>query len=407
MKYQKFIYESFNWDKQAQKAEFNYSFDGHKKYQETLTFETKTDFGCSEIGLNLALRAYFLIAGISYYKAYLSPEIDTTNVRIDGLEADFLNGLFTIGLGQFIYENKLNFSDLARFETDENYQPQPEILAGLNGAIIPLGGGKDSLVTVELALADNLDFKVLRVNTNSWIDKQIKLIGKPSIICERILSQQLLDDNKNDALNGHIPVSAIISSACVIAAVLYGSKEVLFSSEASANEPNLKYQDVQINHQYSKSAEFVKSYSTFLAHSVSPSIIYKSMLAEKGEMEIAKLFSDLAFDKYNGVWSSDNLVNFKQDEKGSKPHWDANSAKTLSTLALLMPYRSRAELEAVFGFSQSPFSEKTLPIWRQLVGTEGNKPFECVGTREEIKSSLQKAALTGEWQEIEDLQLLA
>ena len=47
------------------------------------------------------------------------------------------------------------------------------------------------------------------------------------------------------ALNGHVPISAIISSVGVIVAILTGRRDVVVSNEQTANEPTLKYKGVR------------------------------------------------------------------------------------------------------------------------------------------------------------------
>ena len=82
---------------------------------------------------------------------------------------------------------------------------------------------------------------------------------------EREIDPQLLRSAELGFLNGHVPVTGILSAVAVLAAVLTDRDTVVMSNEWSASIPTLQYQGHPVNHQYSKSAEFEAAFRAVLA----------------------------------------------------------------------------------------------------------------------------------------------
>ena len=59
--------------------------------------------------------------------------------------------------------------------------------------------------------------------------------------------------NESGALNGHVPVTAIVTAAALLCAQLNGYDTVAMANERSASAGNLRWDGVEVNHQFSKS----------------------------------------------------------------------------------------------------------------------------------------------------------
>ncbi|KAB7772003.1 hypothetical protein CKY51_01845, partial [Xanthomonas maliensis] len=96
-----------------------------------------------------ALRLLHLIAGVSYYKAAVPPTILIDEGAIDAETAALVETVYLHGLGEFAYRNGLNLHGRIRVPADAPpAAPAPSL--GLRAhALVAIGGGKDSLVSIE------------------------------------------------------------------------------------------------------------------------------------------------------------------------------------------------------------------------------------------------------------------
>jgi hypothetical protein len=193
----------------------------------------------------------------------------------------------------------------------------------------------------------------------------------------RTIDPVLLELNTKGFLNGHTPFSALLAFVSVMAAGLSGKKYIALSNESSANESTVKGSEV--NHQYSKSVEFEEDMRYYVNKYISPDIEYFSFLRPLNELQIARLFS--GYPQYFDVFKSCNV--------GSKTDtWCGSCAKCLFTYLILSPFVSQEKLETVFG--KNLLNDVDLwPLLRQLSGMTGAKPFDCIGTVDEVNAALQ------------------
>ncbi|MCD4665073.1 MAG: hypothetical protein K8R68_07360, partial [Bacteroidales bacterium] len=133
-----------------------------------------------------------------------------------------------------------------------------------------------------------------------------------------------------------------------------------------------------VNHQYSKSFEFEKDFREYVFKFITSDINYFSFLRPLNEMQIAKLFTGLP--KYFPVFKSCNV--------GSKTDtWCGKCPKCLFTFIILSPFINLAELVNIFG--KNMFQDSDLLIsFKELTGINQVKPFECVGTIDEVNLSI-------------------
>ena len=384
--YDKFIFEGWAFDKHSRCLQLHYALDDKLHFTETYKFDFDFD-GYDESALETAINTLFYLAGVSYYKTFLPATIVDKRMSINREDAQFYQTVYQKGLGEFFYVNKLSPETEINFPVSQN-DPQIQNPHG-SGQLIGIGGGKDSLVSVEL-LRNQPKVATWSLDHRKQLEPLVQKIGLPHFWVERTWDRQLLDLNKQDAYNGHVPISAIFSVVGVVVAILTGYRDVVVSNESSANEPNLVYEGVEINHQYSKSLEYEKLYQLQLARHFGESLRYYSLLRPFSELRIAELFAKDTFDKYKDVFSSCNRA-FIHGSSGM--FWCGQCPKCAFVFLALTPFISRDELEQVFGGKNlllNPNLEKT---YRKLLGIEGDKPLDCVG---EIKESRAAMRLAGQ-----------
>jgi len=260
-----------------------------------------------------------------------------------------------------------------------------------NRFLVPVGGGKDSIVTLEILKEQKKELSSFLVNPTKAAKKVVKTarIKKP-IIVQRKIDPVLLKLNKKGYLNGHTPFTAVLSFLSVVCAVLFDYKNIAFSNEKSADEGNVKYLGKIINHQYSKTSEFERKFKNYCKKYLTSGVKYFSLLRPYTELEISRLF--LKYPQYFSVFSSCN-----RGQKLGK-RWCGNCAKCLFVYATFYPFLEKKELLKIF--SRDIFeNQKLLPIMKSLIGQGRPKPFECVGTKKEsqmvFKLSLEKAKKAG------------
>jgi hypothetical protein len=187
----------------------------------------------------------------------------------------------------------------------------------------------------------------------------------------------LLELNKQDFLNGHTPFSALLAFQCLLASALTGYRHIALSNESSANESTVE--DTQINHQYSKSVAFEIDFRNYVTKYVSPDFNYFSFLRPLNELQIGRLFSQ--FPEYFDIFKSCNV--------GSKTDiWCGKCPKCLFAYIILSPFISHNRMEQIFG--KDLFADASLwDYLKQLTGIDEVKPFECVGTVDEVNHALR------------------
>jgi hypothetical protein len=386
MKYQNFIFKSWGFDEASKMLSLNYSFDDQLDLTETYKFDFELKPNYDKNLFNKACQSLFLMAGVSYYKAYLPPTILLGSIQLGHEEAEFFSKTYQRGLGEFFYVNKLdpqtviNFPDSATANAPVESKLDPGLLIGI-------GGGKDSLVSVEL-LRNQPRVATWSVGHRSQLEPLINKIGLTHFWVERTWDRKLLELNQQDALNGHIPISAILACVGEVVAVLTNYSDVVVSNESSASEPNLEYQGAKINHQYSKSLEFEKDFQAYLSHTAGSAVKYYSFLRPISEVHIASLFAKVGFEKYKTVFSSCNRA-FTHDS--DHIFWCGKCPKCAFTFLALTPFIARQNLESLWGGKNLLLDPSLENTYKNLLGIEGDKPLDCVGEVKESRAAMRLA----------------
>ncbi|MFA5131530.1 MAG: UDP-N-acetylmuramoyl-L-alanine--D-glutamate ligase [Patescibacteria group bacterium] len=389
-----FTFESYSINEKTDTINFCYSFDNGLKFTETISLGGgKIDW--HRVNRPLITRIIFnlqLALGIGYYKAYCPKKILIKSGALSRGEAEFWNKLYTKGLGEFFYRNKIDYRGLINFPYQKNKSTQAVTIKLSERVLLPWGGGKDSCVSAELLKELGHDFTLITLRDSDIQRATAKISGKARIINDRIIDPALIELNKSGVYNGHIPISAIYAWMTVLGAVLYDYSHIIYSNEASANFGNINYLGSEINHQYSKSLEFENDFRDYLKNFVSPDINHFSSLRQFSDLKISRLFSK--YPKYFPVFSSCNR-NFSITKKAAS-RWCGECPKCLFTFSQLAAYIERPKLIATFG--QNLFARKELlPLFQELWGEKKFKPFDCVGTPGEVRAALLLSAAKKDW----------
>ena len=337
-----------------------------------------------------AARLVFLLAGVSYYKTAAPPIIDLGPTAVTESELAFLRKFYLQGLGEFAYRNNLDLAPLRiearRADAAATTSPPPST----GRALIPFGGGIDSIVVVERVrrLADAALFVVSRPGDRfAAIEEPAAVTGLPVVRAEREIDPQLLRSAELGFLNGHVPVTGILSAIAVLAATLQNRDAVVMSNEWSASIPTLQYQGRPVNHQYSKSAEFEAAFRDVLAGQEHPD--YFSWLRDRTELWVGQQFA--ALEAYHGSFRSCNKA-FYTDPARRLDHWCGQCDKCCFIDLILAPFTPAQALQQVFKHTGEPLDNPELaPKFRALLGA-GAKPFECVGEVNECRAAVLLAA---------------
>jgi hypothetical protein len=322
----------------------------------------------------------------TYWKATCSPEIVIEAGVLNADQIAWWHDLLIKGQGEFYYLNQIDFTQPDFVKIISAGQPNHEPLTvpnfDLTGTMIPLGGGKDSLVSLELLkTAIPQELKLFTLNPTQAVRDIINLNPElPVIEVERQIDPKLLELNRQGYLNGHTPFSAYLAFLTTLVGVLFNIKDIAVSNESSANECNTIYLGHQINHQYSKTFEFEEKFRQYSDRYLFNSAIhpqYFSFLRPLHELQIAQAFSQLG-QAYFSLFRSCN--------RGQKTNtWCHECPKCLFAFIMLFPFID-SEILTQQIFQHNLFDDANLiPTALQLTKEDGTKPFECVGEREESK----------------------
>lgn len=367
-------------------------------FTETLFFKKPgIDFNnMSQELITRILNNLLLVLGISYWKTYCPKKMEILPFILSKKEAEFWNTVYTKGLGEFFYKNNINFHGLVQFPYSRNRirklaKYDTRIIK--NRSLLLFGGGKDSLVSAELLKKRKKDFALFRVGESTIQKKTAAMVARPSFVFTRAIDPKLFAlNNKKEIYNGHVPASALYAFLGIFAAMLYNFRDVIASNEKSANYGNVRYLGTVVNHQWSKSQEFETLLKSYLKQFVTSGIHYYSLLRSMNEIEIVKRFA--LYPQYFGAFSSCNR-NFSITKKPRKK-WCGKCPKCAFVFAALAAYLPKEVVIEIF--EKNLFAdEKLVPLYKELLGFQKFKPFECVGTPEETRRAFRVIQKSGEY----------
>jgi UDP-N-acetyl-alpha-D-muramoyl-L-alanyl-L-glutamate epimerase len=385
-----------------------------------------------------ALHLLHLIAGVSYYKAAVPPEILIESYAIDAETAALLAAVYENGLGEFAHRNGLSLRGKIRFpaipgpylecssrredvpgEVCPSPQPAPrpslargrsepsEPMArelgssprgerGLQAhALVAIGGGKDSLVSIEALRAMGVAQTLFWIGGSSLIAACAARTGLAALNIGRRLAPELFAFNREGAWNGHIPVTAINSAIGVLVALLHGFDQVVFSNERSASYGSLIPGTGEVNHQWSKGWDFERDFGALVERCIAPGLHYYSLLRPLSELAVARQFA--RSERYDAVFSSCNR-NFHIQGERPASRWCGQCPKCHFVFLALAPFLPKPRLTAIFG--RNLLDEPAQAAgFDALLEYREHKPFECVGEAIESRAALADLARRPAWRE--------
>ncbi len=402
---EQFRFVQRSYDRHTGVATLGYAFERGEPLVETLHFPWAPwpESAARQAAFMRALGLLHLLAGVSYWKAALPGRIEVGDHAVDERLAAFLEHAWTEGLGEFAHVNGLDLAGRIRFpvtapatEKDAPALPPAEPLELPSRALVAMGGGKDSLVSLEMLRAGGVEVQPATVGASALIGDTVRAAGLPLIRIRRELAPRLMDMNAAGAWNGHVPVTAINMAILSCAALLYGYRWVVFSNERSAEQPTLvDAAGREVNHQYSKSLDFERRFGAVLRDQVTPDFDVFSLLRPLGEAAVTRRFSRLR--QYHGVFSSCNR-NFHQGGSRLDGRWCGDCPKCRFTTLALAPWLTVDEVRAIVGVHllDEPAQEAG---FRALCALGADKPFECVGTAEESRALLASLVQRVGWRD--------
>jgi len=402
-------------------ARLVYAFDDGPELVETITVPGAPFAldGARAQAAQQALRLLHLVAGVSYYKAAVPGEIRIDSYDIDADTAALLEEIYLNGLGEFAYRNGLDLHGKIRFpalkpspsrgglggdgfpaspsETRPHTGPPPEGEGEQlrHHALVAIGGGKDSLVSIEALRKAGVEQTVTWIGNSQLIRACAERTGLPTLNIGRQLAPELFEFNRQGAWNGHIPVTAINSAILVFAAVLLGADQVVFSNERSASYGSLIEGTGEVNHQWSKSWAFERGFGAHVHREVAADLHYYSLLRPLSELAVARQFAKS--DRYDAHFSSCNR-NFHLLGERPAGRWCGVCPKCHFVFLALAPFMPKPRLMGIFGRNLLDDPEQ-VPGYDALLEYKDHKPFECVGEGRESRAAMAALARRPEWKE--------
>ncbi len=392
------------------------------------------------------INALGMVEGINYYKL-ISPNKIYFNVDMTKEEVAFWEKVYFYGLGEYRYLNNLELENIHKFTrievanikedlciSDNNKNYNSEIKAHISNivsniekeniknninsefsakkiimedifsifyniytsfndeknekVIVPIGAGKDSLATLnvlkKLGYLEKFEILPFFLGLREERLEQVEYFNisqENILIANRIFDKKMIEANSCGYYNGHVPFSAILAFITNVIAFLTDTKLILLSNENSASEGNLSNSDIYINHQYSKSIMFELDYIAYSLKYLSPDIYYCSYLRSISELQIAKIVSN-----------DEELIKLmKSCNEGSKSKpwiWCGECAKCLFVYIIFYSLIGEKITNIFEKKLLDSNDENIYNIFLELIDRSNNKPFDCVGTYNEVKFAL-------------------
>jgi len=382
-KYPDFYFSGFETELNSDEIKITYHFEinGLSEFSPCWIFPV-IDKELSADALDIMAFNLGMVELVSYWKITCSPNVHINCGQLCEKQINWWKKLYFNGLGEFFYVNGIEADNsfMSITSSGKEYFPLEGDAPG-SGVLIPVGGGKDSSVTIELLSEFTGGRTAYIINSRGATEATVTAAGLENNTCRvrRTLDKNMLELNKQGFLNGHTPFSALVAFSSLIAASLQGREFVTLSNESSANESTVSGSTV--NHQYSKSFEFENDFVTYEKEFINSGVKYFSFLRPLSEYQIAMLFS--RFEAYHDVFRSCNA--------GSKTDiWCGVCPKCLFVFLIMSPHISYNRLVEIFGRDMLN-DEAMLEDFKKLTGLLPEKPFECVGERDEINFSICEA----------------
>lgn len=404
--YNNFYFEKFEFDEKTLVADFYYSFDKELEFKETINFSCENFTIRNDLNIEIIKNILFhihLALWISYYKFYLTKDLIVESWKLDENQINFWKKFYINWLWEFFFRNNIDISELLNFKNSPNSKKYEKIDFEVNDKyLVPVGWWKDSIVSIELLKKfwKKIDLVTFAVNDNILYENTAQISWLKRLFIKRKLSENIMEVVNSWAYNWHVPITWIIAFVLELASYIYDYKFIVLSNEFSANFWNTFWQGIEVNHQWSKSLDFEKTFGDYVSRYISNDVKYFSLLRPFYELKIAELFTKY-WKKYFEKFSSCN-VNFKVFKKESieiknQSFWCLECPKCAFVYTILRPFLSKEETLKIF--SRELFEDEKLEqLFRELAWISWIKPFECVWTNEEVVLAMKMSLKNWQWE---------
>jgi UDP-N-acetyl-alpha-D-muramoyl-L-alanyl-L-glutamate epimerase len=378
-------------------VELDYALGGELQFTERVTLPVAAPLSEEQIqGAQGLLALLHWTAGVSYFKAALPARIACESPPPGSAAAALLEALYSEGLGELAYRNELKELPRPRFPRAEGSS------AGASSAppaeprriLVPVGGGKDSAVALEIVRRSGAETALFSIGDAPPIMRTAGVAGLPHLIARRTLDPLLFELNAAGAINGHVPVTAIVTCVALLTARLNGFDAVAMANERSASAGNLRWDGIDVNHQFSKGLVAERLLSAAVAEQ-GAAVRQFSVLRPASELAIARAFAGL--ESYHGAFTSCNAI-FRIDPALRASSWCRDCPKCRFVFLAMAPFSSPAHLSEIFGADLLD-EEDQYEGFALLAASGGHKPFECVGEEQESVAAMRLLAADERWRE--------
>jgi hypothetical protein len=342
------------------------------------------------------------VAGVSYFKTALPAEVICEGDTPTPAAAALLEALYSEGLGELAFTNALPALPRASFPRQPTPGRNATTTREPRRVLVPVGGGKDSVVALEIARRAGLEVSLFSVGDAPPIARTAAVAGLPRLIVTRRLDPGLAALNRAGALNGHVPITAIVSCVALLTAALHDFDAVAMANERSASAGNVSWQGIEVNHQFSKGLRAERLLAAAVREAGSDVRVF-SLLRPASELAIARAFARL--DSYHPAFTSCNAI-FRLDPVLRAASWCCDCPKCRFVFLALAPFSSPEHLRGVFGRDLLD-EESQYEGFALLTATGGHKPFECVGEEQESLAAVRLLIDDPRWREHRVVQRLA
>lgn len=339
------------------------------------------------------------LAGVSYYKTAVPPSVECDPVP-PGVAA-LLEAMYSEGLGEFAFTNNLDALPRPKFPSAQAAAADPPHHRA-ERILVPVGGGKDSTVAIEVVRNSGKEFSLFSVGDAGPIARTASVAGAPHLVVRRRLDPQVVELNKAGALNGHVPITAIVSCVAILTASLHGFDAVAMANERSASVGNVSWNGIDVNHQFSKSRRAERLMRTALDE-LGVEVDYFSILRPASELAIARAFSQMT--AYHEAFSSCN-TNFRLDGLAPSRRWCCDCPKCRFVYLIMAPFSEPEHMREIFGRDMLD-DDSQFDGFALLAASGGFKPFECVGEEEESRAAMRMLAADPRWRDHRVVRRLA
>ncbi len=337
------------------------------------------------------------VAGVSYFKAALPHTISCESGTPGPAAAALLEALYSEGLGELAYVNGLGALPRPRFpyepeEGRKQARPEPGGEVAPRRVLVPVGGGKDSVVALEAVRRSGVELALFSIGDAAPIARTAEVAGLPL----------LFELNAAGAINGHIPITAIVTCIAMLTAALHGFDAVAMANERSASAGNVLWDGIEVNHQFSKGLAAERLLSAAAGELDAP-VVQFSVLRPASELAIARAFAGL--ERYHAAFTSCNAI-FRLDPALRSSSWCRDCPKCRFVFLAMAPFSEPDHMREIFGGDLLD-DELQFEGFALLAASGGHKPFECVGEEQESIAAMRLLANDPRWRDHRVVERLA